>query len=116
MNIIELDSPDMSWTKKKIVDIRWQYANIRRHIKVEKNIIKGVKRWWHLRMLCRKANKTLLQMAKQMENKGLRPPPTMEELAQFKKEMGGEEILNTHHISRVTRSTKNLNMDIHYGN
>lgn len=66
-----LDDTNMSWLDKKIVSIQWQVANIRRLIKVEKSISKGIKRWWHLRQLCKKVNKTLLRKAKEMENKAL---------------------------------------------
>jgi hypothetical protein len=62
----------MKWAQQKIVDIKWQFANIRRLIKVEKSMTSGLKRWWHLRRLCKKANKRLLQMAKQMENNGIK--------------------------------------------
>lgn len=111
-----LDDTNMSKLDKIIVGVQWQYANIIRLIKVEKSVVKGIKRWWHLRQLCKKTNKTLLRMAKERENIGLRPPPTMEELAEFKKDMGGEEILNTHCMEQVKSKARNLNMDIHYGN
>ena len=116
MNMQELDSPTMSWSQKKIVNIKWQYANITRHIRTEKSVVKGLKRWWHLRQLCKKANKTLLRLAKQLENKGLYNPPTAEELAEFKENMGGPEVFNTHHVSSIKSRTKNLDMDINYGN
>jgi hypothetical protein len=61
----------MSWLDKKIVGLQWQFSNIKRLIRVEKSITKGIKRWWHLRQLCKKANKRLFQMAKQMENNGI---------------------------------------------
>jgi len=112
----ELDSVQMTWFQKKTTNLKWQIANIKRHIRVEKSIVKGIQRWWHLRQLCKKANKTLLRLAKQVENKGLRPPPTPEELAEFKENMGGAEVFNTHHITPVKSKTKNLDMDIHYGN
>ena len=64
-----LDDTNMSWLDKKLVGIQWQLANIRRLIKVEKSITKGIKRWWRLRQLCKKVNKTLLRKAKEMENK-----------------------------------------------
>jgi hypothetical protein len=67
----ELDSSRMTWTQKKIVNIKWQIAGIKRHVRLQKSIIKGVKQWWHLRMLCKKANKTLLRKAKEMENRAL---------------------------------------------
>lgn len=67
----KLSDTDMSWFEKKVVDLKWQYSNIRRHIRVEGSVIKGTKRWWHLRQLCKKANKTLLRLAKEMENKAL---------------------------------------------
>ena len=67
----KLDSSDMTWFEKKTTNIKWQYANIRRLIRVEKSIIKGIKRWWHLRQLCKAANKRLFRMAKQMENNGI---------------------------------------------
>ena len=66
-----LDDQDMSWLDKKIIAIKWQFANIKRLIKVENSIPKGIKRWWHLRQLCKKVNKTLLRKAKEMENKAL---------------------------------------------
>ena len=112
----ELDSVYMTWFQKKTTDLKWQYANITRHIRLEKSFTKGIKRWWYLRKLCKKANKTLLRMAKEVENKGMKPPPTKEELAEFKQSMGGEEVLNTHYMSSVKSKTKNLNMDINYGN
>lgn len=116
MNIKELDSPQMTWTQKKIVDVQWQYANITRHIRNEKNVINGIKRWWHLRQLCKKTNKTLLRLAKELENKGLHKPPTANELAEFKENMGGAAVFNTHHVSSVVSKTKNIDMDINYGN
>jgi hypothetical protein len=61
----------MSWVDKKIVSIQWQFANIKRLIKVEESVIKGIKRWWHLRQLCKKANKSLLRKAKEMQNNGI---------------------------------------------
>lgn len=112
----ELDSVYMSWLDKKVTSIRWQFANIRRLIHVEHSVIKGVKRWWHLRQICKKANKTLLREAKAVQNRGMKKPPTAEELAQFKQDMGGEAVLNTHYITSVKSKTKNLDMDIHYGN
>jgi hypothetical protein len=111
-----LDDTNMSWLDKQIVNIQWQYANITRLIRIEKSIAKGIKRWWRLRQLCKKTNKTLLRLAKERENMGVRPPPTMEELTEFKNDMGGEAILNTHYMSSVTSRTKPLNMDIDYGN
>jgi len=60
---------NMSWIDKKIVGLQWQFSNIKRLIRVEKSVVGGIKRWWHLRQLCKKANKTLLRMAKEMENK-----------------------------------------------
>ena len=62
---------NMSWVDKKIVSIQWQFANIKRLIKVEKSIIKGIKRWWHLRQLCKKVNKSLLRKVKEMQNNGI---------------------------------------------
>ena len=62
---------NMSYLDKKIVGIQWQFANIKRLIKVEKSVIKGIKRWWHLRQLCKKVNKSLLKKVKEMENKAL---------------------------------------------
>jgi len=62
---------NMSWVDKKIVSIQWQFANIKRLIKVEESVIKGIKRWWHLRQLCKKANKSLLRKAKEMQNNGI---------------------------------------------
>lgn len=62
---------NMSWFDKKIVSIQWQFANIKRLIKVEKSIIKGIKRWWHLRQLCKKVNKSLLRKVKEMQNNGI---------------------------------------------
>ena len=64
-----LDDTNMSWLDKQIVNIQWQYANITRLIRIEKSVRKGIKRWWHLRQLCKKVNKTLLRKAKEMENK-----------------------------------------------
>ena len=115
-NWIQLDGPNMTWVEKKITAIFWQYSNIKRHIRVEGGVIKGVKRWWHLRQLCKKANKTLLRMAKQSQNSGMKTPPTMEELTEFKNDMGGEEFFNTHCMEQVKSKARNLNMDIHYGN
>lgn len=115
-NWIQLDGPNMTWVEKKLTSVFWQYANIKRHIRLEGSVIKGTKRWWHLRQLCKKANKSLLRMAKQRENVGLRPPPTPEELAEFKKDMGGDEVLNTHYMTPVKSKTHDLNMDIKYGN
>lgn len=115
-NWIQLDGPNMTWVEKKITSIFWQYSNIKRHIRLEHSIIKGTKRWWHLRQLCKKANKTLLREAKAVQNRGMKPPPTLEELVEFKKDMGGEEIFNTHCIEQVKNKARNLNMDIHYGN
>lgn len=66
-----LDDKDMSWLDKKIVGIQWQLANIMRLIKVEKSVIKGIKRWWHLRQLCKKVNKSLLRKVKEMQNNGI---------------------------------------------
>lgn len=111
-----LDSKDMTWLQKKTTDLQWQFSNISRHIRMQKSVIGGIKRWWHLRQLCKKANKTLLRLAKQVENKGLRPPPTPEELAEFKENMGGAEVFNTHYMTSVKIKTKNLDMDINYGN
>lgn len=111
-----LNDTNMTKTQKILVNIQWQYANIRRLIHVEHSVIKGVKRWWHLRQICKKANKTLLREAKAVQNRGMKPPPTMEELEQFKQDMGGEAVLNTHYITSVKSKTKNLDMDIHYGN
>lgn len=67
----QLSDPSMSWLEKQIVNVKWQYANITRLIRIEKGIVKGIKRWWHLRQLCKKVNKTLLKKAKEMENKAL---------------------------------------------
>ena len=67
----EIHNPNMKWTQQKIVDLKWQFANIKRLIHVEQSITGGLKRWWHLRQLCKKANKKLLRMAKQMENNGI---------------------------------------------
>lgn len=66
-----LDDKDMSWLDKKIVSIQWQLANITRLIKVEKSVIKGIKRWWHLRQICKKVNKSLLRKVKEMQNNGI---------------------------------------------
>lgn len=111
-----LDDTNMSWLEKKIVSIQWQVANIKRLIKVEKSISKGIKRWWHLRQLCKKVNKTLLREAKAVQNRGIKRPPSPDELAKFKNDMGGEKILDTHYMTQVKNKTNSLNMDIHYGN
>lgn len=66
-----LYDPSMGWLDKKIVGIQWQFANIKRLVKIEKSVIKGVKRWWHLRQLCKKVNKSLLRKAKEMQNNGI---------------------------------------------
>lgn len=115
-NWIQLDGPNMTWVEKKITSVFWQYSNLKRHIRMEGGIIKGTKRWWHLRQICKKANKTLLRLAKQSQNSGMKPPPTPEELAEFKQDMGGEKVLDTHYITSVKRTTNDLNMDINYGN
>jgi hypothetical protein len=114
--MVELDSPYMSWSKKKIISFQWQYFNIKRHVIMADSVIGGIKRWWRLRKICKNINKALLMEAEKTKLKGLRPPPTMEELAEFKESMGGEKMLNTHCITRVTRQTKNLDMEIKYGN
>jgi len=62
---------NMSWIDKKIVGIQWQIANIKRLIKVENSVIKGIKRWWHLRQICKKVNKSLLRKVKEMQNNGI---------------------------------------------
>ena len=66
-----LYDPSMGWLDKKIVAIEWQLSNIKRLIRVEKSVIGGVKRWWHLRQICKKVNKSLLKKVKEMENKAL---------------------------------------------
>ena len=66
-----LDDKDMTWIDKKIVGIQWQISNILRLIKVEKSVVKGIKRWWHLRQLCKKVNKSLLRKVKEMQNNGI---------------------------------------------
>jgi hypothetical protein len=66
-----LDDTNMTWLDKQIVNVQWQYANITRLIRIEKSLVKGIKRWWHLRQLCKKVNKTLLKKAKEMENKAV---------------------------------------------
>ena len=62
---------NMSWLDKKIVGFQWQCANIKRLIKVENSIVKGIKRWWHLRQVCKKINKSLLRKVKEMQNNGI---------------------------------------------
>jgi len=71
MSYTELDSSRMSFTQKKIMNVRWQISGIKRHIRSQKSVIKGIKQWWHLRQLCKKVNKSLLKKAKEMENKAL---------------------------------------------
>lgn len=66
-----LYDPSMSWLDKKIVSIQWQYANIKRLIVLHNSVIGGLKRWWYLRQLCKKANKRLLRIAKEMQNNGI---------------------------------------------
>jgi len=62
---------NMSWIDKKIVGLQWQFANIKRLIKVEESFVGGIKRWWHLRQLCKKVNKSLLRKVKEMQNNGI---------------------------------------------
>ena len=59
----EIYNPNMKWTQQKIVDIKWQISNIKRHIKTAGSVKKGLKRWWHLRTRCKQINKKLMQMA-----------------------------------------------------
>ncbi len=61
---------NMSWIDQKIVGLQWQFSNIKRFIKVEKSVVKGIKRWWNLRQICKKINKSLLRKVKEMENNG----------------------------------------------
>lgn len=61
----ELDNKNMSWFAKKVVGMQWKIANICRHIKNEKSIIKGIARWHKLQRLCKNINKSLLRKAKE---------------------------------------------------
>lgn len=61
----ELDNKNMSWLKKQVVGMQWKIANICRHIKTEKSIIKGIARWRKLQRLCKNINKSLLRKAKE---------------------------------------------------
>ena len=70
-NWVQLDGPDMTWIEKKITSVFWQYYNIKRHIKLAGSISGGIKKWWHLRQICKQVNKSLLEKAKEMENKAL---------------------------------------------
>ena len=65
-----LDDTNMSWIDKKIVSIQWQLSSIKRHIK-RAGVKEGIKKWWHLRQVCKKVNKSLLKKVKEMENKAL---------------------------------------------
>ena len=67
----ELYNPNMKWTQQKLVDIKWQLSSIQRHIKTAGSVKEGIKRWWHLRQVCKKINKSLLRKAKEMENNGI---------------------------------------------
>ena len=82
-NWIKLSSPKMTWLDKQLANIHWQIANILRLIRVTKSIPKGIKRWWKLRQACKKANKTLLRIAKETEARGMKPPPDPEEVVKF---------------------------------
>lgn len=59
---------NMSWLDQKTVGLQWQFSNIKRLIRVEKSVVGGIKRWWHLRQLCKKVNKSLLRKVKEMQN------------------------------------------------
>ena len=66
-----LYDPKMGWLDKKIVGLQWQLSNIKRHIKMAGSVKEGIKKWWHLRQVCKKVNKSLLKKVKEMENKAL---------------------------------------------
>ena len=62
---------NMSWLDKKIVGIQWQFSNIKRLIRIEKSVVGGIKRWWNLRQVCKRINKSLLRKIKEMQNNGI---------------------------------------------
>lgn len=62
---------NMSWLDKKIVGLQWQFANIKRLIRIEKSVVGGIKRWWNLRQACKRINKSLLRKVKEMQNNGI---------------------------------------------
>lgn len=80
---IKLSAPEMTWFDKAYNNVFWQINNIARHIRTAKSIPKGIKRWWHLRQLCKKANKSLLKEAERTKSLGPAEPPSHEDVVKF---------------------------------
>jgi hypothetical protein len=66
-----LNDPEMGWLKTKFVSLKWQISSITRQIKKTGSIKEGIKKWWHLRQICKGVNKSLLKKVKEMQNNGI---------------------------------------------
>lgn len=109
MQWVRLDIPkeEKTLVGKVIARIKWWGLNIKWRFSTIKRHITNLPRLWRLQKNCKKANQYLLKQAELTKTLGLKEPPTLEEVAEFRQWAENNGIKFAHRVQPMPRTPAN---------